>query len=285
SGTCFTLATEDGFRVNVAEPCRERVRRDVLPTASHETSTSSGLADGLQTLPKGGISIASLLGRSNIVALVGGGKSPRWPPDRVVLWDDALEKVVAEIECRADVRAVKMTRDMCKLVAFDSGPNPHAVLAICAGVIPSSSRISTSSSPKSNPGAQFSSLAVFPGFVAGHLQVVDLLARPKPAVVQLIRAHESDVRCVALSRDGMVVATASVKGTLIRIHHTRHGTLLHQLRRGAEPADIFSLAISTFGGTPGGSSGRLAVAAVSDRGTVHVWDIATDGQEGSAVQT
>ena len=47
---------------------------------------------------------------SSMLFLVGGGRSPLYPPNKVVLWDDALGKEVAELEFREKVRGLACRR-------------------------------------------------------------------------------------------------------------------------------------------------------------------------------
>ena len=56
----------------------------------------------------GGIRIIEMLYRCNIVALVGGGKNPKFPPNKLILWDDAQLKSIGEISFRTDIKSIKL---------------------------------------------------------------------------------------------------------------------------------------------------------------------------------
>lgn len=54
-----------------------------------------------------------------------------------------------------------------------------------------------------------------------------------------INAHQSEVGCVALSPPGTLVASASRRGTLIRLFDTQSRARLLELRRGTDPATLY----------------------------------------------
>ncbi|KAL0413028.1 UNVERIFIED_CONTAM: Autophagy-related protein 18a [Sesamum radiatum] len=92
---------------------------------------------------------------------------------------------------------------------------------------------------------------------------------------RLIKAHDSDVACVALSNEGRLLATASTKGTLVRVFDTWDGRLLPELTISSEIAEIHSLCFS---------SDAEWMAVSSNKGTIHVFrlnrgprSIETDG--------
>lgn len=80
----------------------------------------------------------------------------------------------------------------------------------------------------------------------------------------LIKAHDSDLAQIALNIDGSRIASASDKGTLIRVWDCHTGELIRELRRGVDRAEIYCLCfnpLSTF------------LACSSDKGTVHIFSL------------
>jgi len=205
----------------------------------------------------GGIGHVEMLFRCNILALVGGGRTPRYSPNKVILWDDHQNRCIGELSYRNDIRSVKLRRDRIVVVVntkvyvynfsdlklldtIDTINNERALVAL-------------------SPKTEGMVLAV-PGTQVGHVRV-ELYEMRKTTH---IAAHETALACMALSYDGSRLATASEKGTLIRVFDTKTGKLLHELRRGAERAEIYSISFHP-------SNEWLAVS--SDKGTVHVFKL------------
>jgi hypothetical protein len=90
------------------------------------------------------------------------------------------------------------------------------------------------------------------------------------SITAYIHAHESSISFLALNNDGTLLATASDKGTIIRIYRADEGSFLQELRRGKERAEIFSICFDI-------NSNFLASS--SDRGTVHIWSLETSNQK------
>lgn len=94
--SCFAVGTEKGFRIYNTYPFKDNFERSKLI-----------LIVGLD----GGIGIIEMLNRCNIVALVGGGKIPKYAPNKVILWDDHQSKVISELRFTSYVKNVKLKKD------------------------------------------------------------------------------------------------------------------------------------------------------------------------------
>jgi WD40 repeat protein len=103
----------------------------------------------------------------------------------------------------------------------------------------------------------------FPGKKPGYIQLIEL-SRTENSNSAIIPAHNSALSCLAMSPDGKLVASTSIKGTLVRVFDCDSGTLLHELRRGADQAEIWTLNFSH-------DSRKLC--AGSDKGTIHIFNL------------
>jgi hypothetical protein len=79
-----------------------------------------------------------------------------------------------------------------------------------------------------------------------------------------MEAHESQLRGLALTADGTKVATASEKGTVIRVWDVATAACLQEFRRGVERANITCLAWSWD---------HSFLCCTSDKGTAHVFHL------------
>ncbi|KFO22514.1 WD repeat domain phosphoinositide-interacting protein 4-like [Fukomys damarensis] len=246
--SCFCCAMETGVRIYNLEPLMEMGRLDYRQVGS--------------------MGLVEMLHRSNLLALVGCGSHSKFSEMSVLIWDDAREgkdskdKLVLEFTFATPVLAVRVRHDKIvialrnriyvysfpdsprKLFEFDTRDNPKGLCDLC----PSREK----------------QLLVFPGRKCGSLQLVDL-ASAKPGTSSApftISAHQSDVACVSLNRPGTVVASASQKGTLIRLFDTQSKEKLVELRRGADPATVYCINFS---------HDSCFLCASSDKGTVHIF--------------
>jgi WD repeat-containing protein 45 len=82
-----------------------------------------------------------------------------------------------------------------------------------------------------------------------------------------IPAHQASLSALCLNQAGTLLATASEKGTLIRLFDTNTCQCIQELRRGKEKADINCITIDK-------RSQRLACS--SDRNTIHIFTVSID---------
>lgn len=203
-----------------------------------------------------------MLFRCNILAVAGGGPHPQYPPNKVMIWDDHQCRCIGELSFRSDVVSVRLRRDRIVVALIQK------VFVYNFADLKLLHQIETFSNPKGLCEVSCLSnsvVLVCPGLQKGQIRVEHYASKR----TKFIMAHDSRIACIALTQDGRLVATASSKGTLIRVFNTLDGSLLQEVRRGTDRAEIQSLTFS--------SNGRW-LATSSDRGTIHVFGLKLDSE-------
>ncbi|GMN43894.1 hypothetical protein TIFTF001_013074 [Ficus carica] len=238
---CFAVGTDSGFRIYNCDPFREIFRRDF------------GAA-------RGGIGLVQMLFRCNILALVGGGPDPQYPVNKVMIWDDHQSRCIGELSFRSEVKGVRLRRDRIVVVLVQK------IFVYNFADLKLLHQIETIANPNGLCEVSHVSspvVLVCPGLQKGQVRVEHYGSKR----TKFIMAHDSRIAAFSLTQDGRLLATASSKGTLVRIFNTLDGSLLQELRRGADRAEIYSLAFS---------SNAQWLAVSSDKGTVHVFTLKVD---------
>lgn len=258
---CFAVAHENGFLVYNSNPIDLRVKR-------HFTSVNGSGS---------GLGLVQMLHRTNYLALVGGGRNPRFPNNKVIIWDDLKRKASLNLSFMSPVLNVLLSRIRIvvvlenqvfvyefsaspnKLASYDTYTNSHGLADLS---VYSSSPANQASADQ---GSEKFQILAFPGRAIGQIQLVDVSPEGQEKnLVSIIKAHKASIRCISLNRTGTMVASASETGTIIRIHSTHSTALLFEFRRGLDRAAITSMKFSP-------NDKKLAV--LSDKHTLHVFDL------------
>jgi len=242
---CFACGTNQGFRIYNCDPFKETFRR---------------------VFPNEGVGYVEMLFRCNILALVGGGHNPKYPPNKVMIWDDHQNRCIGELSFRSDVKAVKLRRDRVVVVL------EHKIYVYNFADLKLVDHIETMTNSRGLcalcPAPQ-STVLVCPGLQKGHIRI-ELYDLKKTT---LIPAHEAPLGCFALNMNGTRLATASERGTLVRIWDAVSGDKLQELRRGADVAEIYSICFS---------KDCKWLTLSSDKNTVHIFALDRHVWDGSA---
>uniref|UniRef100_A0A2C9VHZ4 Autophagy-related protein 18a n=1 Tax=Manihot esculenta TaxID=3983 RepID=A0A2C9VHZ4_MANES len=237
---CFAAGLDNGFRIYNTDPFKPLFRRDLDSRA--------------------GIGLVAMLFRCNILCLVGGGPDPIHPMSKVMIWDDHQSRCIGELSFRSEVKNVKLRRDRIIVVLLQK------IFVYNFADLKLLHQIETVLNPKGLCEISHTSspmVLVCLGLQKGQIRVENYGSKR----TKFVMAHDSRIACMTMTQEGRLLATASSKGTLIRVFNTLDGSLLQEVRRGADRAEIYSLAFS---------SNAQWLAVSSEKGTVHVFSLKVD---------
>ncbi|KAL4821327.1 autophagy-related protein 18 [Aspergillus spinulosporus] len=252
----LAVATSKGFRIFTTDPFAK----------SYETKD-------------GNIAIIEMLFSTSLVALI---LSPR----RLQITNTKRQSTICELTFPTTVLAVKLNRKrlvivledqiylydiqtMKLLYTIETSPNPNALCALspssenCYLAYPLPQKAAPSSF---NPPAHAPPGNTHVSPTSGEVLIFDTL---KLEAINVIEAHRSPLACITLSSDGTLIATASDKGTIIRVFSVPDGHKLYQFRRGSIPSRIFSMSFNT-------TSTLLCVSSSTE--TIHLFKLSHPSQ-------
>ncbi|KAL4968783.1 phosphoinositide binding protein ATG18 [Aspergillus stella-maris] len=259
----LAVATSKGFRIFTTDPFAK----------SYETKD-------------GNIAIIEMLFSTSLVALI---LSPR----RLQITNTKRQSTICELTFPTTVLAVRLNRKrlvivledqiylydiqtMKLLYTIETSPNPNALCALspssdnCYLAYPLPQKAAPSSF---NPPAHAPPTNTHVTPTTGEVLIFDTV---KLEAINVIEAHRSPLACITLNSDGTLIATASDKGTIIRVFSVPDGHKLYQFRRGSIPSRIFSMSFNT-------TSTLLCVSSSTE--TIHLFKLVQPSQNSEGSQT
>jgi autophagy-related protein 18 len=159
------------------------------------------------------------------------------------------------------LHANRSSSPSCHTAICALSPNAENSYLTYPSPVPSpSTSASTSTSPAPNTAQQPATGDVL------------LFSTTTLTLTNIIRAHKSPLSALAISPSGTLLATASDKGTVIRVWSVPGAERLWQFRRGTREARIYSMSFNAVGSL-------LAVSSAHD--TVHIFKLGARQGPGS----
>ena len=200
-----------------------------------------------------------MLYKSNILALVGGGTFPKFSLNKVIIWDELQENIISQLRFDTNVKNIKLTKEkivtVCETKIYIFNLFDLSIINEC---------IETFSNPKGIIAISYNNFKLaFPSKKSeGEVEIYsDNNTKNKE-----IKCHGTKIQQISLNSDGTLLASASEKGTLIRIYTVFNGELVQELRRGTDNAKIYSISFEP--------SNKFFVCN-SDKTTVHIFSLYT----------
>ena len=202
-----------------------------------------------------------MLFKTNLFGIVGSDNNPDYKQNQVIMWDDSSKKILIKFTLKEKVLNLKIRREKIIIVcqnkihflntknfnivgSVETGPNPLGLIGINYSIEKPIIVYPSSDEDKSKGQLTLK-----------HLDQINNL---------YINAHNHNISFIALSYNGLLLATASEDGKKIRIFETETGENLQELNRGKEKADIKYISIDFK---------NQFIAASSERGTIHIWSL------------
>lgn len=233
--SCFSIGTEYGFKIYQTYPFKGPHKRKMY----------------------GGIGRVEMLYKSNFLALIGGGKIPKYNNNKAVIWDDHEKKVISELKFITPVINVKLKKDLifiiCNKRIYVFNFNTYDIMETIDTCDNKKGLIAINNAP------DFTVIA-YPGLKENKVTIHDF----KHKKTQSFIAQDDKVSYMAINYDGTLLATSNEKGNIIRIHSCSDGSFLKVFKRGSGKVDYIYICFDN-------DNNFMAVS--SNKGTIHIFSM------------
>lgn len=206
----------------------------------------------------GGIGVVRQLDKSNIFCLVGGGTNPCFSPNTLIIWDDKKDEIYNEYRCNSFIINCYIKQNLIFVVCSDN------IILLKTKNLELYEIINTINNPKGifsvchDPKRY---ILAFPDNMKGSILIrffdinkiekkekskeSDNNDKKEEKTSKIIKsAHKGNINILCFNFSGNKLASASNRGTVIRIFNVESNTLITELRRGTTDANIYSLCFS-----------------------------------------
>lgn len=249
------------------------------------------------TMNDGARGIVEMLFCTSLIALVGAADQPQSSPRKLQIVNTKRQSMICELLFPSSILAVKLNRktlvvvleaeiyiydisNMRLLHVIETSPNPDAICALSPSADNSylayPSPIPSATSPlatTANAGANGSTASGSASAQTGDVLVFNTRTQ---TVANVVQAHKAPVAFLSINASGTLLATASDKGTVIRVWSIPGAEKLYQFRRGTRETKIYSMNFNVVGTL-------LAVSSAHD--TVHIFKLTPGGKGGRSAST
>jgi autophagy-related protein 18 len=285
--SCIALGLSNGFRIFNCQS----------GASSQDDSQDAAPGRCFQHRKDESIGLVEMLYCTSLLAVVGQGNEPGSSPRKLRIINMKRNSTICDLTFPSTILKVKLTKarmivvleeqiyiyditTMKLLHTIETSPNIHGLVTVsiddqgpCYLAYPSPPKSITHDSLlatgiNTNGGSNLvhnniQSVSNTPNRVGDVIIFNVMTLQP----ISVVEAHKSTLAAICLSNDGALLATASDKGTIVRVFSVETGVKLFQFRRGTYPTKIYSLSFDCE---------NSYVVATSSSGTVHIFRLGED---------
>jgi WD40 repeat protein len=212
---------------------------------------------------EGGVSLISMINQFCVFLIVGNNSCEKYPDNKLIIWNNDKKEINGSLSFSSKILGINLKPKIFYVIL------QHKIYVYKFEKFELIDEIKTSDNPKGIYAVSKdinSNLLCYPECDIGTITIKDynIISNDNNFFVKSIKAHKSQISCIVLSFYNEFLATASEKGTIIRIFRIKDGLLLQELRRGTEYAEIYSIAFNKE---------NTFLCCSSDKGTIHVFNL------------